>query len=388
MHGRRPLANIASRDLQQLFSSASFQEHYGKAVSFWPREALGPIVPTIPGISPSDDTHKQQGPNRTYNKTSPARIHLPRARRTEHPVERWLTMLAELAWLSLPPLFPRLRRTLCGTSLSGLWRGLALLWIFWGAAATAGLWIGTPAGAIDLLWYFVAIALLLPPVAVLGARRPIHRVWPWFVLLPLVLIFAWPALSTCATGKLPTIWNIEEPVLVGYCVVLVMGTGNYLGLRHTGSALLWMAGALLLAGPLCPATAGWFPAATSSRAWATLCLAGAAWLAARKVRTPRSAEPAHRLHALDAVWVDFQNIFGIVWARRLQDRFNEGMKHNRLPVRLGTHGLERHDEAGGLTRELSAAEVDSADTALRWLLQKFVDPGWIDARIGRSAPRP
>lgn len=303
-------------------------------------------------------------------------------------MERWLIVLAALAWLSLPPLVFRLRRTLRGTSLSGLWGPVALLWLFWCAVAITGLWVGTPGGGVDLLWYLVAIAVLLPPVAVLGARRPIDRVWPWFVLLPLVLIFAWPALSLCAAGKLPAAWNIEEPVLVGYCVVLVMGAGNYLGSRHTAPALLYMAGALLLAGPLCPATAGGLPAATASRAWATLCLAGTAWLAAGKTRFGRPPVPAHPLHALDAVWIDFQNLFGIVWARRLQERFNEGMKQNRVPVRLGVQGFARLAAEGGLTRDFSPAEANSAETALRWLLQKFVDPGWIDARLGRSESGP
>jgi hypothetical protein len=303
-------------------------------------------------------------------------------------VERWLIVLAALAWLGLPPLVFKLRSTLRGTSLSGLWRAVALLWLFWSAVAITELRVDTPTGALDLLWYLVAIALLLPPVAVLGARRPIHRVWPWFVLLPLVMIFAWPVLSTCAAGKLPAAWNIEEPVLVGYCVVLVMGTGNYLGFRHTIPALLYMAGALLLSGPLCPATAAWLPAATASRAWATLCLAGAAWLAARKTGVSRHPAPAHTLQTLDTVWIDFQNLFGIVWARRLQERFNEGMKHNHLPIRLGVQGFELHAAEGRLTRDFTPAEANAAETALRWLLQKFVDPGWIDARVGRPGPGP
>jgi hypothetical protein len=202
------------------------------------------------------------------------------------------------------------------------------------------------------------------------------------------LIFAWPALSTCAAGKLPAAWNIEEPVLVGYGVVLVMGAGNYLGLRHTLSALCWMAGAILLVGPLCPATAGWLPAAAASRTWATLFVAASAWLALRKGSARQPAGRIREPHSLDAVWFDFQDIFGIVWARRLQEHFNEGMKQKGIPVRLGIQGLEVIPESGHATRELSAAEVKSSDAALRRLLQKFVDPAWIDARVGDSADDP
>jgi len=44
------------------------------------------------------------------------------------------------------------------------------------------------------------------------------------------------------------------------------------------------------------------------------------------------------------------------------------------------HGLE--DAAGGnLTAEPDPAALAAAEASLRWLLQKFVEPEWIDKRL-------
>lgn len=291
-------------------------------------------------------------------------------RRRNRIVDRLLTLTAMLGWLSLPPVVWQLRRGLAATALSRLWRLVGIAWLVWGAAGAVSFAFDLPTGTIDLLWYSVAILLLLPPIAVLGARRPIDRVWPWFVLLPLAGVFAWPVLSALGRGHLPVTWNIEEPMLVAYLLVLVMGAGNYLGLRHTLPALLWIASLALLVGPLCPLTAKVLPTAPAGRLFATLTLAVGGWL------TLTGAKPRNR-SCLDLLWRDFRDTFGIVWARRVQERFNDTMRQQGHPVRLGIDGLEEAEGASDIPPDgLSAAE-----TALRWLLQKFVDREWIEARV-------
>src|SRR5262249_28123311 len=137
-------------------------------------------------------------------------------------------------------------------------------------------------------------------------------------------------------------FSIEEPVLCGYGLVLVMGAGNYIGLRHTPAALLWMAGLLLVVLPLCPGTARWSPSAGSGWAMGMLSLATAAWVAARLVPSqPNEVAPGRS--PLDRVWCDFCDLYGIVWARRVQERFNEDARQKNLPLRLGMQGLERID---------------------------------------------
>ena len=65
-------------------------------------------------------------------------------------------------------------------------------------------------------------------VACRGARSPVCRVWPVFVVLPLVAVLAVPVIATLWNhgGDVPL--EIETPILIGFLLITVMGTGNYL----------------------------------------------------------------------------------------------------------------------------------------------------------------
>jgi len=297
-----------------------------------------------------------------------------------------LTVASALAWLSLPKVLVRLRTGLQNTSLAGLWAGLSVLWIAWGAALAISITGGGPAGWVDMLWYSLAVFLLAPPIAVLGARRPIHQVWPMFVLLPLLMVFLWPVVSALARARIPAAWTIETPVFVGYVVVLVMGAGNYLGLRQTVPALLWMAALILLVGPLCSFSSRFLPSPESSRLWATLALATSGWMA---VIQGGSARPAGSVRPMfDRHWLRFRDTFGIVWARRVQERFNETARLKKWPFRLGLDGILPLDplQAEQPSPEVPAAPLmqgvpQEAELSLRWLLEKFVSPDWFEEQV-------
>lgn len=292
----------------------------------------------------------------------------------ESEVTSLLAVAAALAWLSLPRVLVRLRRGLRNTSIAGLWMGLSILWLAWGLAGAISLTGGAPAGWVDIVWYSLAVTLLLPPIAVLGARRPIHRVWPLFVLLPLLLVFLWPVLSALARTRIPQAWSIESPLFVGYLVVLVMGAGNYLGLRQTIPALLWITTLLLLVGPLCPLTASVFLSPERSRLWATLTLAASGWGA---VFQSRSSVPESS-PAIDQMWLRFRDTFGLVWAMRVLERFNETARLKKWPLYLGLEGIEPANLPPPPKPEaaLDPAALQDAETSLRWLLEKFVDEPW------------
>src|SRR5690606_10553116 len=107
--------------------------------------------------------------------------------------------------------------------------------VWWMAWVTALIRPGSPAG--DQAWYFAAILSLCPMIAALGAKRPGARVWGAFILCPLVAVLGWPAVTLWFTrGPLPPL-ELSTPVLVGFALVLVMGTGNYLGTRYSLSAI-------------------------------------------------------------------------------------------------------------------------------------------------------
>jgi hypothetical protein len=298
----------------------------------------------------------------------------------------WPSIAACAGIVSLSPVLLRLRLGVRGTALESAWPCAATVWFAW--LIVTGLTVTDRFGDssslhawIDVLWYLAAILALTPPVAVLGARRPTARVWTAFVLIPLVLVFAWPVLPTLRSSGGLVAFTLETPLLVGFALVLVMGAGNYIGLRFSPSALLWIAGLLLVVLPLCPATSGWVLQTEPGRTLGTLCLVAAAWLADRQAAGGTPIVPVAGA-SLDCVWRDFRDLFGIVWARRIQERFNDEARQQGLPLRLGIDGLE--DAMGSSPAAFDRQSFAAAEASLRWLLQKFVDRDWIDRRLSSA----
>jgi hypothetical protein len=262
----------------------------------------------------------------------------------------------------------RSRRFIRLTTLGTAWTwaiGASLTWI---AAGCAGLLI-PESTAVDQLWYVAAVAALCPWIAVLGARRPGVRVWNWFVVLPLAAVLLWPAaLSWLPRG--PARPSLEAPSLVGFGLAMTMGLGNYLGTRHTVSAILTAISEFLLLRT--------FSVAASSetaffRAIAALGLACAAIAALRPIMPPPPDQSPW-----DNLWTDFRNAFGIVWANRLAERVNAQAAKEGWTVRLGPRGFVPIRSGESVDTSRHEAEIDHT---MRWLLRRFVDEPWIDARI-------
>lgn len=318
----------------------------------------------------------------------------------------WPATAACAGIASLFPVLMRFRRGVRHTALESVWPCALVVWLAWlivaGIAAAENFTRRLPLRAwVDVLWYLAAVLALLPPVAVLGARRPTSRVWAAFVLIPLVLVFAWPVLPELRTFRGPVAFTLESPILVGFVVVVAMGAGNYLGLRFSLSAFLWIAGLLMVVLPLCPATKEWVFRTDVARSVGALCLVAAAWSADRKAAAGTPRAPLTDV-ALDRVWRDFRDLFGIVWTRRVQERFNDEARKQQFPVRLGIDGLEPADDVGRGSpdpaevadrrspRPYEDESLIAAESSLRWLLQKFVDRDWIDQRMSsaRAAGNP
>jgi hypothetical protein len=164
-----------------------------------------------------------------------------------------------------------------------------------------------------------------------------------------------------------------------------MGAGNYLGLRQTIPALLWMASLLLLVGPLCPMSASMLPNAQPARLWATLTLTICAWGAIVQSRSPL----AIGRQAIDRMWLRFRDTFGLVWAMRVLERFNETARLKKWPFLLGLEGIQPVDRPDPPVPEpvFDQAALHEAETSLRWLLEKFVDEAWFERTQPNKAPQ-
>tara|TARA_R110002072_G_scaffold302603_1_gene486641 strand:+ start:98497 stop:99426 length:930 start_codon:yes stop_codon:yes gene_type:complete len=234
-------------------------------------------------------------------------------------------------------------------------------------------------GWVDLGWYFAAVVLLCPGIAVLGARRPGASAWAFFVLLPLVLVLMWPAVASFQVARPTDPIEIEVPALVGFGLVLIMSGGNYFGTRYTLSTLYYAAAIVLLVAPMSAAVPDIFPERSTARFIASLAILLA--IAETHRRSKAAAEVG--ISRLDVLWFDFMDSFGMVWAKRVMDRINESARHEKWTMQLELHGFVPFAESPSADEMLRTK--GRIEHTFRFLLKRFVDPEWIDIRL-RTTP--
>lgn len=230
-------------------------------------------------------------------------------------------------------------------------------------------------GWVDLGWYFAAVVLLCPGIAVLGARRPGASAWAFFVLLPLVLVLMWPAVASFQVARPADPIEIEVPALVGVGLVLIMSGGNYFGTRYTLSTFYYAAAIVLLVAPMSAAVPDFFPERTTARFMASL----ACLLAIAETNRRSKPVPGDGISRLDVLWFDFMDSFGMVWAKRVMDRVNETARHEKWAMQLELHGFVPIAESPSADELLRTNE--RIEHTFRFLLKRFVNPEWIDARL-------
>jgi hypothetical protein len=296
------------------------------------------------------------------------------------------------------------RHAVVGTTLLAAWRfGLAAAAISLVAAVLEwcqslqwgewGEWANTVSpAAVDHLWYAACVLWLCPAVAVLGARRPGHGAWCGFVMIPLLLVLEWPVTGVAVAGWVsgarlgPVLEGVrlDWPERIGWLIVLVLGTGNYLLTRRWAAVLGGAGGVLAMLWPLTGLVtdgewSGTVRLTGSVVLAASLCWAG---VGSRGVLAETDGDRRRRL---DWAWGDFVEAYGLVWAVRLSARVNEELQRISGGGVLGPGGIEFADGD-----RVSDAERDAvycrAEETLRWLWSRFVDEAWVESRLGAGPP--
>lgn len=282
-----------------------------------------------------------------------------------------------LAW----PEVMRAYRAVSTTTLIAAVRWSCVGLGFWNAALLVPFCFrGISEGLVDLWWYSTLVICVCAFVAVLGARRPGAGAWGFFVLVPLVLVLLWPAIAATRVWRIGVPLELEEPALIGFGLVMMMGCGNYFGTRFTLPVAL-VAGALISV--LMTMSAGapeLLRGADWVRSLATILLVIGIRLAGRRARATSVT-----CDAWDQVWWDFMDQFGMVWGKRVMDRLNESARHEKWLVELAWQGFVWQVEPDST----EAARTQSRrEEVLRWLLKRFVTPEWIDARLLSPVTQP
>jgi len=270
----------------------------------------------------------------------------------------------------------RLWRCIADTTLTAAW------WWGWCAVAVAAAmcivrWQAEAAGSLFAVGdYVTAVMGLTPLMAVLGARRPTNRVWTPFVMLPLIAVLNWPVFSVVLARGWWGDLALETPVVAGFALVTMMACGNYFGTRLTLVALAW--GGMLCGLVFCYAANAptWWP----QPEWFRWIVGGVGIVGLLRLESVWSRIDS-AADLFDRLWFDFLDRYGVVWARRLQDRLNAVGEQQQWPGRLELDGW-RWQTAPSIEQQ------HQIEHACRWLLRRFVDPAWIDVRLESAAVEP
>jgi len=275
-------------------------------------------------------------------------------------------------WLRHTTLLPAARWALAATLL-------------WSLSLLLGVFNRVSPAMQDALWYATALVAVCPAVSVLGARRPGARVWTLFVVLPLLAELGWPLMTIWSGGGEIRTLRLETPQLIGFVLVLLMGSGNYLGTRYSLPAAIFIVALCLVVGSVSAVAPTAVQGSWLARQLATIALGLSVLLAERiSLAIPTTArssgddtDETSQLATFDRLWHDYRETFGIVWAKRFQERMNGIAAQQQWPARLGDAGLEWQDSPN-TDQDLVQERIDQT---FRWLLRRFVDPPWIDERV-------
>jgi hypothetical protein len=237
------------------------------------------------------------------------------------------------------------------TSLLQAVNWAAAAWIAWGGMIV----VAVGAEGTNDTWMASYLALCLTgcaDVAVLGARRPGVGAWN-LVLFGLLAVMLLPL----AEGLLAQAASLDTLRIIFLAGTLAIGVLNYLPTRLAPAAILLGLGSatelLQLTGKI-----------DLERPFSWWLLALVPWVGLVSWR--RRPVPASEF---DAIWLDFRDRFGFLWAQRMREQFNRAAANAGWPVILRWQGLRLIPGAEKPDPATQGAIVNT----LRGLLKRFGD---------------
>lgn len=257
------------------------------------------------------------------------------------------------------------------------WWGWSAL-LMWLVAIFPWEWLfGSSPAMNDQRFYWTIILTVCPMISLLGSRRPTNRIWNWFILVPLIAVLGWPAITVLWRWPEVPILQLQAPVYVGFALVLIMGVGNFQGTRFGFSAIL--VGIAVVLG-LMTYSSVWSLTPENRTFYRTLAALLVGLGAAHGLR--QGMRPSLSDNRFTQLWYDFQDTFGIVWSLRIQERINQTAEQEKWESRLTPDGFHWLTET--VSDDVQQQTEARMEHTLRWLLRRFVDPEWIDQRLGPS----
>lgn len=222
--------------------------------------------------------------------------------------------------------------------------------------------------------YLCTLAVFASSISVLNARRPGGGAWAILMgLLVLVLLIPWLEGSGLARNADPLRrLRLEAPWTLFYGLVVIAGVTNYLPTRYGPGA--GIVGVAFVLEYLALTNAQW-PPARRAAIWSAVPGLFALSVAVAEICVRRSAACSS---GTDRLWLWFRDHWGVVWALRVRDRFNESARALNWPVRLAWGGLTQPGDSD------SSRDQNSAESTLKSLLRRFADRERLDLEAGPS----
>ncbi len=232
------------------------------------------------------------------------------------------------------------------------------------------------------LTYLSVLCLLAAFGSVLNARVPGSRIWAGLMAL-LVVVFLIPwlegPLRMRRAGWLAPLY-LDSPWNLFYAFMVVVGVTNYLPTRFALSAIGF--GVTFFLEYLALTRWDWPPECSA------ICLSWLAWscvLSAWIARYLADRGPSGRV-PFERLWFWFRDAWGVVWALRIEDRFNRTAELKGWPVRLSWFGLvatgDRQDQGNDPLTVPNEAIAD-----FRALVRRFATTERLEQMMqGRTPP--
>ncbi len=256
-----------------------------------------------------------------------------------------------------------------------VWVAIAILLALFALIASLSEPLATGRPGAGRFTYLAVLALLAALVSVLNARSPGGRVWAGLMIV-LVVVFLIPWLEEQtrlrrAHGLAQL--HLDPPWTIFYGLLVLVGVTNYLPTRF-GIAAVCLA--LTFFFEYLGLTRVDWPAHRRAVIWSWV-----AWTFALSIWVARWSaghSPAARA-SCERLWFWFRDHWGVVWALRVQERFNRSAALVRWPVRLTWFGLEPADP---LQSNALPPCPPEAEAAFRGLIRRFAQPWRLDLASG------
>jgi hypothetical protein len=288
-----------------------------------------------------------------------------------------VALLSLIASLAVLLVLARMKPLFAGLTVRHSWRwAVAAALSLLVSVAMSGRFFTVSSAVSSLLQLLSAVLMLTPAVSTLGARNPGVNAWQFFVVVPLIIVLLWPGLSDLISSRGQEPLRLGVPAFSGVCLVLLMSMSTCVGTSLTFASLFCF---LAVSLSLFPAM-GWLDPLSFWPSAVPFLLLTAVALAARSIKISlRVIEMAQtRSELVDASWALFQDLYGLVWARRIQERVNQFASREQWSVLLTHEGFRDRDG-----KAPSDEDLEKPRDALRWVLSRFADDQWIAEKLYR-----